>query len=152
MFLSGDAHLSELTRLQPEGLYPLYDFTSSPLTAGPTRRDDLEFGNPGRVPGTLVRGRSFGMIDVIGASGDRRLTLAAHDVAGNELWRHEIHQRELTFEAVPRPLAEGTAIEEEEIEEIEVEMGGAAEQPDEAELAPPELPPTEAAPAPPPPQ
>ena len=34
VFLTGDRHHTELIRLQPEGFYPLYDFTSSPLTAG----------------------------------------------------------------------------------------------------------------------
>lgn len=150
LFLSGDAHFSELTRLQPEGLYPLYDLTSSPLTAGPTRRDDLEVGNPGRVPGTLVRGHSFAMVEVIGAKGDRRASLAAFDVAGNERWRHEIHERELTFDALPQPTPSAAGIEE---EEIDAETGA----PDAAPLAPtepsatepPAVEPLAAAPAPP---
>ena len=33
IFLSGDRHHSELVRVHPDGLYPLYDFTSSPLTS-----------------------------------------------------------------------------------------------------------------------
>src|SRR5690606_17316042 len=32
--LSGDRHHSELMRMEREGAYPLYEFTSSPLTAG----------------------------------------------------------------------------------------------------------------------
>lgn len=97
MFLSGDRHHSEpLKRIEPD-LYPLYEFTSSPLTsdpANPTREEN----NPARVPGTLVKRRSdFGLIVASGPANARKLLLRTLDAAGKELWRHEIKASELTF-------------------------------------------------------
>ena len=97
MFLSGDRHHSELIKRSEPGLYPLYDFTSSPLTSGPA--DPVrEVNNPARVPGTLVKGkRNFGMLEASGPSADRRLLLRTMDSAGKELWRHEIKANDLRF-------------------------------------------------------
>jgi alkaline phosphatase D len=39
LFLSGDRHFSELTRLDREGTYPLYDLTVSPLATWIERND-----------------------------------------------------------------------------------------------------------------
>lgn len=97
VFLSGDRHHSELIRVTPDGGYPLYDFTSSPLTAG-AGDARYELDNPARVPGTLVVGqRSFGLVEVMGPRGERTLRLSARAVDGSELWSHEIAEAELTF-------------------------------------------------------
>jgi alkaline phosphatase D len=97
MFLSGDRHHSELIRRVEPGLYPLYDFTSSPLTSGPAN-PVREENNPARVPGTLVKQqRNFGLIEASGTARNRKLTLRTMDAAGKELWRHEISRSELTF-------------------------------------------------------
>lgn len=99
LFLSGDRHFSELLKLERPGAYPLYDYTSSPLTAG-TSKGTRDVENPLRVPGTWVRHRhNFGLITVSGPADDRRLTLVAVDTDGKELWRHEIHQNELAYGA-----------------------------------------------------
>lgn len=57
--VSGDVHWAELSRQQPEGLYPLYDMTSSGLNM-------IEFfpgANKYRV-GNATRDLNFGMIDI----------------------------------------------------------------------------------------
>ncbi|MFN3597902.1 MAG: alkaline phosphatase D family protein [Rubricoccaceae bacterium] len=100
VFISGDRHHAELLRLERPGAYPLYEFTSSPLTAGAstlaTRADSPERDNPLRVPGTLVAGqRNFGTLSFEGPRTDRTLTLRAFDAEGNRLWEHRVTQAEL---------------------------------------------------------
>jgi alkaline phosphatase D len=98
LFLSGDRHYTELIRLKDVGTYPLYDFTSSPLTAGNADPFPAEQNNPDRVPGTLVKGiKTFGMIEAAGTAKERRLILRAFDSTGKELWKHEIQASELKF-------------------------------------------------------
>jgi alkaline phosphatase D len=96
VFLSGDRHHTELIRRQEPGLYPLYEFTSSPLTSGGGRLDK-EADNPARVPGTWVTDgvRNFGLLEVSGKRGERVLTLRTLDAAGKELWRHQLREGEL---------------------------------------------------------
>jgi alkaline phosphatase D len=96
VFLSGDRHHTELNRMDRPGAYPLYEFTSSPLTAGssPTPRDvDL---NPIRIDGTLVAGqRSFGTLTFSGPRQDRTLTMRAHSAEGALLWEHAVRANDL---------------------------------------------------------
>lgn len=97
VFLSGDRHHTELLKLERDDAYPLYDYTSSPLTAG-TSNAKKEADNPLRVPGTWVQRRhNFGTITVTGPPEDRRLVLKALASDGEEFWRHEIRRSELTF-------------------------------------------------------
>ena len=97
MFLTGDRHWTELLKVDHPGIsYPLYEFTSSPLTAGASRVTDNEKNNPMRVPGTFITDtRNFGMIETSGPLRDRKLTLRAVDWTGKEIWRHEIKQTDL---------------------------------------------------------
>ncbi len=101
VFLSGDHHHTELLRRDRPGLYPLYEFSVSPLTAG-SGVHDQDLANPARIPGTLVPDRNFGLIEVSGPAGDRRLTLVVLDAAGEERWRREIREVELTAAGKPR--------------------------------------------------
>ena len=96
VFLSGDLHFSELLRLPREGTYPLYEFTSSPLTAGAfANPDGLERSNPDLVPDTLVTQRSFGMVRLAGPKGNRTLTFEAYDGDGVLLWSRAFGAAEL---------------------------------------------------------
>ncbi len=96
VFLTGDRHTSELLKVDVPGLYPFYEFTSSPLTSGMASSFEKEANNPARVAGTWVTDRrSFGLLEVTGPPEDRVLTLRAIDAKGTELWKHEIHAREL---------------------------------------------------------
>jgi alkaline phosphatase D len=95
VFLSGDRHHTEVIRLQPEGFYPLYDFTSSPLTAG-AATPEREFDNPARVPGTLVSGkRNFGTLSFYGPRRDRTLVMRTYDTDGALLWELAVDANEL---------------------------------------------------------
>jgi len=98
VFLSGDRHHAELLKIERPGLYPLYEFTSSSLTAG-SADGKRDANNPARVPGTLVtKQHNFGLIEVAGPAKDRVLTLRTLDTDGKELWRYEIRRSHL---AVP---------------------------------------------------
>ena len=103
VFVSGDRHFSELLRIERPGAYPIYEFTSSPLTSRPPPRiDAAERDNPDVVPGTLVLKRQFGMIRVAGPGDDRRVTLESYDTDGALLWRHEIRARDLRYDSSRR--------------------------------------------------
>jgi alkaline phosphatase D len=92
VFLSGDRHLTELTRLEREGTYPLYDITISPLSAGAYADGKA---NAASVPGTLVTQRNFALLDFSGPRTDRSMKISVHDTAGALLWTRTITAREL---------------------------------------------------------
>ena len=98
IFLSGDRHFGELLKIERAGAYPLYEFTSSPLTSRPPARlDKADTANPDVVPGTLVVKRQFGLLRVSGPGNNRRIAFEAHDAEGTLLWRHEIAANDLRF-------------------------------------------------------
>ncbi len=97
LFLSGDRHFTELTKRVEEGFYPLYDFTSSPLTSGAGSPGKSE-NNTFRVPNTLVGNQqNFGIIEVKGTQKERKLILHTLDKDGKEVWKHEISRKELSL-------------------------------------------------------
>lgn len=61
IFLSGDVHYAELTKTQPDGMYPIYDLTSSGIThresVVPSRNDNIRVGN-------AWNWMNFGFIDI----------------------------------------------------------------------------------------
>jgi alkaline phosphatase D len=94
IFATGDIHAAELSRLDRPGTYPLYEITSSSLTAG-SNKDIANQSNTYRVPGTAYGAHNFGLISVSGAKGSRVLTLRIMDKDGKEVWKREIAEREL---------------------------------------------------------
>ena len=95
LFLSGDRHHTELNKMEREGAYPLYEFTSSPLTSG-AARSPRDSTNVYRVEGTLVTGqRNFGTMTVEGKRTDRVMTLRTYSTTGDLLWEHQIRANEL---------------------------------------------------------
>ena len=98
IFVSGDRHFGELLKIERPGAYPLYEYTSSPLTSGAVANlEAAERDNPDVVPGTLQGKRQFGLIRVSGPGTDRRLAFEAYDSDGAQLWRHEIKANDLRF-------------------------------------------------------
>ena len=95
VFLSGDRHQTELIRLEDKDLYPLYDYTSSPLTSG-THAAGKDAVNPARVPGTFVtEKRNFGLLRFSGPRTDRLLTMECYDKTGKLLWTHAVKAKDL---------------------------------------------------------
>lgn len=98
VFISGDRHHADLRKLERPGAYPLYDFTSSPLTSKITQI--MNAGEPTddwRVHGTLVRQHNYGRLIVNGPAGQRVLTLEARGAAGQLLWDFQIPQQALHY-------------------------------------------------------
>lgn len=94
--ISGDRHHTELIRIERPGHYPLLEFTSSPLTAGPASRPrDAE--NDARVEGTLVTQRNFGTLTFEGPRTDRTLTMRTFDTQGTMLWEHSVAASALSY-------------------------------------------------------
>jgi alkaline phosphatase D len=94
VFLSGDRHQSELMRVQWPDAAPWFELTCSPLTAGPASSGHRS-SHSARVEGSWIGERNFGIARLTGAWGDRTLSFSLHDVDGQELWSHAIHQDEL---------------------------------------------------------
>lgn len=94
MFLDGDRHHTELSKLDRPGTYPLYDLTVSPLTSGANVNAAKE-ENAYRVPETLVTQRNFAILKFSGPLHDRAMTIAIYDKDGKELWTRVIKASEL---------------------------------------------------------
>ncbi|OYU46400.1 MAG: hypothetical protein CFE44_02380 [Burkholderiales bacterium PBB4] len=101
MFLSGDVHRSELTKIERPGLYALHDLTCSPLTSGVYQDDKLKVRD-NLVAGTVVLGeRNFCRIRVEGSRAERRLVLSSITADGKAQWEHTITAADLGAEYRP---------------------------------------------------
>lgn len=97
VFLSGDRHMSEILKLERQGMYPLYEITSSPISAGPYTSvlDGPEADNPLRVDGTLYPDINYMKLSVSGERGRRVLTVSLKNKTGETVWTHQLHQQDL---------------------------------------------------------
>ena len=96
IFLTGDRHHSELMKLDRPGAYPLYEFSSSPITSFRRKTSKTEENNnPERIPGTLIDYQNFGRISITGEVGNRQCLLETFDKRGELLWEFRISEGEL---------------------------------------------------------
>lgn len=95
IFLSGDRHQSELSKLDRPGTYPLYDLTVSPLTAGANGDRGQDDPNTLRVNGTYFGGRNFAKLTIYGLRRERVLKIELFDNTGKVVWTREIKEPEL---------------------------------------------------------
>lgn len=94
IFISGDVHYTELTKLDLKDGYPLYDLTVSPLTSGPNTNNAE---NPLRVEGTLYLDRNYSKINVSGSRNERALEINIYSSEGELQWTKEIKAKDLEF-------------------------------------------------------
>ena len=94
LFLSGDRHFTELSKLERNGTYPLYDWTVSPLTSG-VSESYKEDKNTNQVEGSVFAVNNFGMISFSGDKANRQMKLSLFDKEGKELWNKVILKKEL---------------------------------------------------------
>ncbi len=87
VFLTGDRHHTELSRLERNGIV-LYDLTVSPLTSG--AHANVKENNTLRVEGTLIETQNFAVVTVSGKAKERILEMAVLDSDGKLLWKREI--------------------------------------------------------------
>jgi len=92
LFISGDVHWGEISRLETEGGYPLYDLTSS----GITETWDVIEPNDNRI-GQPVPQNNVGLIEINTKGDSTRLTLAIYDATGRAVAEHKVGLEELVF-------------------------------------------------------
>lgn len=95
LFISGDRHFTELSMLNREGTYPLYDWTVSPLTSGVASEKALKENNTNRVAESFFAQNCFGTIGFSGNKDNRQMKLTLFDKEGKELWNKVILKSEL---------------------------------------------------------
>lgn len=93
VFLSGDVHYSEVLRRDGLLPYPLFEFTSSALTAGAHTRELP--ADPARV--LAVQRNNYSRISVSGPPAARSLVFTVHDETGAELARHSVAVADLAW-------------------------------------------------------
>lgn len=84
VFLTGDRHHSEVIRLEREGGYPLYDVTSSSLTAGISRSWGPDKNNPHRVSAEVAE-HNYSRISITGTGENRRLGVEFMNIRGEKI-------------------------------------------------------------------
>jgi alkaline phosphatase D len=89
IFLTGDRHRSELSVLELKNTPLIYDLTVSPLSSG-TYGERPPEENTYRVDGTMVAQRNFGLVEVEGPYGERRLLIRVFNKQGKQLWEYAI--------------------------------------------------------------
>jgi alkaline phosphatase D len=96
MFISGDRHFTELSMLQRNNSYTLYDWTVSPLTSGHGNVEKAaKEENKNRVEGSLFAQHVFGTLSFSGPLETRQMKLTLFDKEGKELWNKVILKKEL---------------------------------------------------------
>lgn len=88
VFLSGDRHSSELSKLQLANGNWVYDLTVSPLTSG--SYDHSQEPNKLREPGTMVGERNYGMLEITGPRKERTLRMQIKSAQGALIWERSI--------------------------------------------------------------
>lgn len=95
LFFTGDRHFSEVIKMERPGLFPLYDITTSPFTAGVVKLKGAELNNPQRIPGTMVSEQNFAKVMVSGKEKDRVLKVEFTGIKGDVLGTWSVHEKEL---------------------------------------------------------
>lgn len=89
-FISGDVHYAELSKLQRNGMYPIYDLTSSGMTHG----HSCDGGNVNRVENIYMKA-NFGMLHLNWP--DKKLTFEIRDEKGDVQITHSVDMETLRF-------------------------------------------------------
>jgi len=92
IFISGDVHWGELSMRLIEGIYPLYDITSS----GITQTWDKPEPNKYRI-GNVVMENNYGMIEINWELNDPELNFSITDINNKIRTNHKIKLSEITF-------------------------------------------------------
>ena len=90
VFLTGDRHHSEISKLTQPGKPDIVDITISPLTSGTHSGNNEK--NTLRVPGSLIDQRNYCKISVSGPQKQRKLSVDFFDETGKQLYSYSITQ------------------------------------------------------------
>ena len=91
IFITGDVHYGEISVLKQDGLYPIYDFTSSGITS----TWDFATPNVNRIEGPVMDNH-FGLLTIIW-SDDPMINMEIIDVRDNQRVEYEIKLSEIIF-------------------------------------------------------
>lgn len=91
-FISGDVHYAELSKLNVENGYPLYDVTSSGITS----TWDFATPNDNRLAGPVME-NNYGLVTIDWSKEDPEITWQIHDVMKQKRIDKTIKLSELTF-------------------------------------------------------
>ena len=96
IFLSGDRHFSEVSKMDRYNSYSLYDFTVSPLTSG-FCDVCINEKNKYRISDSGVFERNFAIFKISGLYNDRTLDYTIYNNRGESLWNYIIHEDDLKY-------------------------------------------------------
>lgn len=97
VFLTGDRHHSEIIEVKQNGMYPLYDITASPLTAGTHVFGGPEANNPFRIVG-VDQFQNFARISFSGAGKERTMQVSFIGLKGEVYKSWSIQTQQLSFQ------------------------------------------------------
>jgi len=91
IFLTGDVHYAEISKLEEPDLYPIYDVTSSGITS------TWHFATPNknRIEGPVMENH-FGLLTIAWTQ-DPRITMEIIDKNNNSRFSYEINLSQLQF-------------------------------------------------------
>ncbi|HSN62329.1 MAG TPA: hypothetical protein VLR49_15430, partial [Ferruginibacter sp.] len=92
LFLSGDVHYAEISKLDEPGLYPIYDITSSGITS----TWDFPTPNKNRIEGPVMDNH-FGLLTIEWKK-DPVIVMQIIDKNNNSRIEYEINASELKFD------------------------------------------------------
>jgi alkaline phosphatase D len=95
VFMSGDRHHTEISKLERPNAYPLIDITCSPLTSG--THNPRDEGNTNQVAGKTFYDRNFGIVELKGPRDDRELILTIYNNDGKRQWDYAIKASDLRY-------------------------------------------------------
>ena len=91
-FITGDVHYAEISKLQSEGMYPIYDVTSSGITS------TWKFATPNtnRIEGPIMDNH-FGLITIDWKKPDIEIRMEIWDVHNNQRVEYTIKKSDISF-------------------------------------------------------
>jgi len=93
VFLSGDRHCTELSRIELDKGVVIHDLTTSPLTSSSYNNSDEI--NTLRVEGTVVAERNYAELNFSGPRKDRVMQMVIKNAEGVEVWSRELRAKDL---------------------------------------------------------
>ncbi|PCJ81445.1 MAG: phosphodiesterase [Bacteroidetes bacterium] len=93
IFLTGDRHCTDMSRLELEGGAVIHDLTVSPLTSH--SYDNSKEENTLRLDGTSTPIRNFAELNFFGPRKDRSCEIIVKDATGVEVWSKTLKAKEL---------------------------------------------------------
>lgn len=93
IFINGDRHHSEVSRLSLPNGNDVHEFTVSPLNSGANK--NVTETNDNRIKGSLIQQRNYAVLNIKGAYRNRVLTLTYYDVNGEELFQFTLDSNEI---------------------------------------------------------